>query len=573
MRYTGPWVLLTFSFFPNVTLQAQQTQNYQNAQIVWDPTSLVLVQANGVYGRMVRLPDRRILCSFEVAGSIFTRRSADEGQTWDDPVMAASYDFGTAANPELLVLQNGSVLLSYNERPVDGVHPYTIRVTSSQDGGLTWSKSQLVYQAGTTSGTGCWEPAQLQLTSGEIQLYFSNEDPYPTTNEQEITLTRSYDNGATWTQPVRAAFRPGHRDGMPVPVALVDGSGVVLGIEDNGLSGTFKPAVALPMGGGSWAALATELPAPVYAGAPYLRQFPSGETVLSVQSADGRNSPGTLDYSRMVVYIGDSSAHGFTNVSEPFSVPPGSNGLWNSLFIKNAVTVTAISGTTIDGVTGLWAIDGRLEYQGAVLPPAVESVTNLASGLAGPAAPGELVTIAGSGVAPADGSTLAVYFNGIASPLAVPSGDQITAIVPYGISGTADVVIDYGGQQTNLFPLGVIDASPEIFTQSGSGQAIAANQDSSFNSPANPARKGAYLSFWVTGQGAVSAGSYQSPMLPVRATLGGVDAEVSFAGLIYPGVLQVNIKVADNTPSGDAVSLALIIGSEASRKTATVAIQ
>ena len=44
----------------------------------------------------------------------------------------------------------------------------------------------------------------------------------------------------------------------------------------------------------------------------------------------------------------------------PFKVDRGKSGKWNSLFVKNATTVTAISGTTANGVRGLWAVDGRL---------------------------------------------------------------------------------------------------------------------------------------------------------------------------------------------------------------------
>jgi uncharacterized protein (TIGR03437 family) len=527
---------------------------------------------------MVRMPNRRILCSFEWHGAIYVRSSSDEGRTWANPVTAASYEFGTASNPELLVLQNGSILLSYNERPTDGIHPFTIKISFSQDNGKTWSTGRLIYGAGATSGTGCWEPAQVQLASGEIDLFFSNENLYPSTNEQQITLVRSFDNGVTWSPPEVASFRPGHRDGMAVPLRLNDGSGVVLAIEDNGMAGAFKPAVVSPAGSQRWAALETELPPAVYAGAPYLGQFPTGETVLSVQSADDRNSPGTLDSSRMVVYVGDSRAHGFTNASEPFTVPAGSNGLWNSLFIKNPVTVTAISGTTVGGVAGLWAIDGHLEYQGELPGPAIETVTNAAGGSAGPVAPGELVSIFGFGLDRAksqSGSGTTVYFNGLASPNASVSDTQITALVPDGVSEIADTVVDCGGAKTYPYALGVTPAAPEVFTQTdGTSQAVATNADSSFNSPAKPAAKGSYLSFWGTGQGhVVSAGGYLKPVLPVRATLGGVDAEVSFAGLIYPGVLQVNIKVPVDAPSSDAVQLILTIGSGASRKTATIAVQ
>lgn len=188
-------------------------------------------------------------------------------------------------------------------------------------------------------------------------------------------MLRSFDDGETWGEPERISFRERHRDGMPVPLVLQGGNGIALAIEDNGLAGTFKPVIIYSslednwrsgfIGGSSerrWSALEVPLAESVYGGAPYLRQFPSGETVLSIQSGEGRQRGNVLDFSRMAVYIGDSDARNFTNRSFPFHVPDDANGLWNSLFVKNANTVTAISGTTVDGVRGLWAIDGRLVY-------------------------------------------------------------------------------------------------------------------------------------------------------------------------------------------------------------------
>ena len=92
----------------------------------------------------------------------------------------------------------------------------------------------------------------------------------------------------------------------------------------------------------------------VNAAAPYIRQFPTGETVLSYQI----HKPGSEPV--MAVYVGDDEAKDFSGKTIPFKVDRGKSGKWNSLFIKNATTVTAISGTTINGVRGLWAIDGRL---------------------------------------------------------------------------------------------------------------------------------------------------------------------------------------------------------------------
>jgi hypothetical protein len=290
---------------------------------------------------MVRLSNDNILCSYTRGSNAYVQRSRDEGRSWQQEIKVAESAFGIVANPELLVLQNGWVLLSYNERPTDGTHPYTIRMAISKDNGITWGDYQLLYEAGTVPGSGCWEPAQIQLPSGEIQLFFSNEEPYAATGEQEITLIRSFDNGATWSSPQTVSFRARHRDGMPVPLILAGQNGIVISIEDNGLNGTLKPAIvytslahnwAEPYADGDsprrWGALQPGLPSSVYAGAPYIRQFPGGETVLSVQSGEGRMITGTLDYGRMVVYVGDSNAQNFKNPSIPFSVAPTSNGLF-----------------------------------------------------------------------------------------------------------------------------------------------------------------------------------------------------------------------------------------------------
>ncbi len=98
------------------------------------------------------------------------------------------------------------------------------------------------------------------------------------------------------------------------------------------------------------------LPGNVYAGAPYLRQLlPGGETVLSCQSTEGgREKP------QMVVYIGNSRARSFKHRSVPIPLPSSVAGNWNSLFIKNTDTVTALTSAIVDGRYGLWAIDGRV---------------------------------------------------------------------------------------------------------------------------------------------------------------------------------------------------------------------
>lgn len=570
--------LAVFALLLNAAaVRAQVIHNYTTASIAWDPTTQVLVQNGGSFGRMVRLSNREILCAYEWGGDIYVRWSSDEGVTWNPPVMAASNPNGTATTPGLLVLQNGAVMLSYNDRPGDGVHPYTIRVVMSSDNGRTWANDQLVFQAGTTIYSACWEPAEIQLSTGEIQLYFSNGQPY---NNwwQQITMMRSYDNGSTWSAPVSAIYTPQERDGMPTPVLLNNGS-LVISIEEPGVNANFQPAVVPGPGNTGWLALSPMPPSSVYVGAPFLVQFPSGETVLSAQSGYGRPSSSTYDYSQMAVYIGDPSAQNFTpytQASVPFAIASNVSGLWNALFLKNSTTVTAISSTTINGVFGLWAIDGRLNYPDG---PAngITAVTNAAGGTAGPVSPGELVSIFGTGLVPANADlpSATVSFNGIPGSVSYVSPTQINAVVPDNVSGVSDVVVGYQGTGTYPYPLGLAAASPEIFHEpNGNAEAVAVNQDGSLNWPTNPATRGSIIELWATGQGMTDSETpYARPQLPVSLTIGGVNATIAFAGMISPGVLQLNVTIPPDAPTGTAIPLVLTVGSFSSKQATMISVQ
>lgn len=337
-------------------------------RIEWQRDTLCLIQRDACYGRIVREASRTLLCCFEWRGQIWVKHSEDEGHSWRDAIQVTHYEHGNAANPELLQLLNGTILCFYNERPGDGIHPFQIAFCTSEDSGQSWSHKEVLYTADTVGENGCWEPAAIQLPDGEIQVFFANENPYRSSTEQEITLIRGDPDAKSWKEPERISFRPGHRDGMPVPVMLQDGKGIAVAIEDNGLCGAFKPVILHTsrsvnwnqpsIDGGSvhrWSALKRELAPEVYAGAPYLRQMPSGETLLSFQIQDENRSQ-----RQMTVYVGDSEARNFDSGSFPFDLPGDVPCQWGSLFIKDDRTVTAVGTTLIEGVPGLWSIDGTL---------------------------------------------------------------------------------------------------------------------------------------------------------------------------------------------------------------------
>lgn len=326
----------------------------------WDRDTLRLIAAGGLYGRLAALPDGELLCAYERGGRCWVQRSND-GLAWREIVEAARFEHGTAANPELCVRDAQTVLLAYNERPRTGEHPFAIRTAISRDAGRTWTPQALVYTAGKQASEGCWEPYLLRLPGGRLQLYFANEQPFPASSEQEISLCVSDDGGANWSLAQQAVFTPRGRDGMPVALLDAAGGQLLLAIEAFSAERQLQPCLLRTPLAAPWTAAATarwmplELTPEVYAGAPYLARLPDGRVLLSCQSSQGRAE------AQMVVYLGDPDAREFGAPSAPFDLPPKTAGRWNSLFVHPSGTITALTSARIRGQSGLWAIDGHLQ--------------------------------------------------------------------------------------------------------------------------------------------------------------------------------------------------------------------
>jgi hypothetical protein len=156
-------------------------------QIIWDPSSRRQIaplqgEQDANYARMIQLYNGDLCCVYERKGSIECTASRDLGKTWQSPVTIAPATSGVNMSvPEILELKDHSLLVSYNPRPHkingdwDTTKRFEICTVKSYDGGRTWQDQRLLYQAGYRFEDGCWEPSQIQLPSGEVQLYFSNE--------------------------------------------------------------------------------------------------------------------------------------------------------------------------------------------------------------------------------------------------------------------------------------------------------------------------------------------------------------------------------------------------------------
>jgi uncharacterized protein (TIGR03437 family) len=242
-----------------------------------------------------------------------------------------------------------------------------------------------------------------------------------------------------------------------------------------------------------------------------------------------------------------------------------------------------------------------------------ECVVNAANFLGGGVAPGEIVTVFGSAMGPAELSPMRltedgliptniastrILFNGAPAPLLHVSERQSSAIVPYGVAGssTVQVAVEYRGVTSDSITLPVLPSRPGVFSMNGSGRGQAAilNDDGALNLPGNPAARGSIVVLYATGEGITDPPGIEGrpigaiPPRPRQKVEVWVPAipdddcqdcaahgEVLYAGAVsgaVPGLLQVNVRLPENAMPGDAVPVTLVIGSLSSAPV-TVAIR
>ena len=323
--------------------------------------------------------------------------------------------------------------------------------------------------------------------------------------------------------------------------------------------------------------------------------------VPAAQSVQVAASSGTLAFTAAATTSGSSG--NWLSVTPAGGNTPGtlSIGVSTSLpagTYTGAVTVTAAGAGNSPQTVAVTLVVAA----GATPLPTI--VANAASGVPGPVAPGEIISIFGTNLGPATGVTgtiannllstegagIQVMFDNNPAPLLYVSATQINAIVPFALNGVSQtqMTVVNGGTPSTPVDLVVAPTAPALFTstQSGTGQGAILNTNSSVNSTTNPAAQGSVIVLYATGGGETSPPGVTGNITPangtglktisgVTVTVGGVAADVMYAGTapgFVEGALQINVQLPASLPAG-AQPVLVTIGGATSQKLVTVAVQ
>lgn len=151
----------------------------------------------------------------------------------------------------------------------------------------------------------------------------------------------------------------------------------------------------------------------------------------------------------------------------------------------------------------------------------------------------------------------------------------------------------FSGVQSDAITYSVVNTAPGIYAanSAGSGQGAILNQDFSVNTAGSAAAKNSVVAVYMTGEGTTAPASGDGVVAPidgtglfkpiqaVSASVGGIPATVEYygsaPGIIY-GVMQVNVRIPANAPSGANVPIVITVGGNSTQtgsSAITVAVQ
>jgi uncharacterized protein (TIGR03437 family) len=190
-----------------------------------------------------------------------------------------------------------------------------------------------------------------------------------------------------------------------------------------------------------------------------------------------------------------------------------------------------------------------------------------------PLAPGTIVQIYGTGLAPGVQQTAlplptnvsgtTVIIGGMEAPLYYVSDGQLNAQLPNELNANHQyqILISANGALTTPDTVNVEPVTPGVAALTD-GTIIAQHVDNSYVTAASPARPGEVLTIYLAGMGLTDvpvktgeqspADPLAHPMVQPTVTVNGAPAQISFAGLTPQsvGLYQINFAIPPDAPSG-----------------------
>jgi uncharacterized protein (TIGR03437 family) len=247
---------------------------------------------------------------------------------------------------------------------------------------------------------------------------------------------------------------------------------------------------------------------------------------------------------------------------------------WSPHGTSNQVTVTARA-TAPNLQTATAQIVGAVSPNQVPILYPHGTIHNMNPQAGAPLAPGTIVQIYGSGLAPATQQTslplptnvsgTIVLIGGIAAPLYYVSDGQINAELPFELTAgkQTQILISANGALTLPDTLDIEPVTPGVAALA-SGQIIAQHADSSYVTASSPAQPGEIVTIYLAGMG-LTDGSITTgeigpsnplahPLVQPTVTINGESAQIAFAGLTPQavGLYQINFTVPSDAAAGNA---------------------
>jgi uncharacterized protein (TIGR03118 family) len=242
---------------------------------------------------------------------------------------------------------------------------------------------------------------------------------------------------------------------------------------------------------------------------------------------------------------GDTSTLYFTaGIPGPYGENPETHGLFGSIQAPPSFT-------------GAGVVNGA-SFQPSLAPGTWASV--LGGGLAFSSRSWAVTDLSGGNL-PTVIDGVSVSVNGTPASLSYISPSQVDFLIPASIpAGAAQIQVINNGQVSATASVNLTALAPGLFWLTGNKYVVSTHANGTVTGPTTlisgvttPVRPGETIALYGTGF-AITAPGVGAAALP-SVTIGGIPATVTFAGLIDPGISQINV-VVPSLPTGDAAVVA-----------------